>query len=609
MSGIASVVPRRAGRLALGGTRHRMLFTMALLTPLRHPRCIVFPIVAGHRAFCSHPPPPPTGSSTASDGSPLNDAFVDPDKKPDAFSSFSASASARSEKSAGSSKAGGSSAASPNPSSVEKLLFESFRIEEHIDDVKKSVYFVYSNDSIQERKVIETPKPGGPSWQRHSVWRSATLYFRVAFLPKGYPHSVSADYARWHIWQACQQVCWAFNGVMSTHALLTALGLGTATGATGLAAVVQWVLKDGLGNLGKVLFGWKFGSFLDADAKKWRYRSDFFANVGTALEISSLFVPKAFLPLAVTANLAKGVAAVAGGATRASIMKSFLQGENMADVAAKAESQMVISSLCGMLLGIAALPMVSTSNIGVLQTFLTVACAHMFFNYAALKSVHLPTLNRFRLMYVMSTFLSERAVPARDEVARKESIIWSEKEDLPFLVFGAQFRDAFRGKQDFVNPVFELFRDDGYLATLNGQALHLIFRRDVAPDVILQGIFHASCIQHVMRKYGGTRFLKRADHPAMDVEEELNLLKYTQTMTQQQFPALVKGMREQGWNTKAILVDLGTTRLDWAEAEPRPVSVATGGSPGTASSASGGGGGVGGGAAESPSTIGGKSMG
>lgn len=437
--------------------------------------------------------------------------------------------------------------------------FETFRIEEHLDDSKKYVYFVHSNHRIDEKKVVEARMRKG-----HSEWAYLALsYVKSALLPKGYPHTVSSDYKRWHFWQACQQVCSAFNGVMSTHALLTALGMGSSAGAAGTGAVAQWVLKDGLGNLGKILFGWKYGSILDSDSKKWRFRADLFFNVGVALEISTLFAPSLFLPLAVTANLAKGVAAVAGGATRASIVKSFLHGENMADVAAKAESQVVIASLCGMLMGIAALPIVSHSSFAVVQAVAISTSCHIVFNYMAVRQVYLPTLNRFRTMALMHGFLNERVVPSREEVAGLEKIMFPNEELRPVLIVGQQFRHAFAGKQDAVNPVFDLFRNDSYLLTLNRQNLHIIYRKDATSEAILRGFFHATCVQYVLNKIGGRSSYVMLRNVVLDLEEELKLLRYTQDMCHEQFPSLIKGMREKGWNINQLLIDLGPTRLDW----------------------------------------------
>lgn len=61
-------------------------------------------------------------------------------------------------------------------------------------------------------------------------------------------------------------------------------------------------------------------------------------ETAAALELSTIAAPKAFLPLACTANLAKNLAAVAASSTRAPIYRTFAKHNNLADVTAKGES-------------------------------------------------------------------------------------------------------------------------------------------------------------------------------------------------------------------------------------------------------------------------------
>ena len=51
--------------------------------------------------------------------------------------------------------------------------------------------------------------------------------------------------------------------------MLFAVGLGA--GAIPLAAAINWILKDGLGQLGGVLYGMFFASKFDSDPKRQRF--------------------------------------------------------------------------------------------------------------------------------------------------------------------------------------------------------------------------------------------------------------------------------------------------------------------------------------------------
>ena len=57
--------------------------------------------------------------------------------------------------------------------------------------------------------------------------------------------------------------------VLSTQSLLLAVGVGAST-ALPAAAALNWVIKDGFGQLGGVIFASSMGNRFDADPKRWR---------------------------------------------------------------------------------------------------------------------------------------------------------------------------------------------------------------------------------------------------------------------------------------------------------------------------------------------------
>jgi hypothetical protein len=59
------------------------------------------------------------------------------------------------------------------------------------------------------------------------------------------------------------------RAVLSTQCLLVAIGLSAST-AVPVAATVNWVMKDGLGQLGGVLFASWVGNRFDSDIKRWK---------------------------------------------------------------------------------------------------------------------------------------------------------------------------------------------------------------------------------------------------------------------------------------------------------------------------------------------------
>jgi hypothetical protein len=89
------------------------------------------------------------------------------------------------------------------------------------------------------------------------------------------------------------------------------------------AAAFTWVLKDGLGQIGGILYASRFGKNFDADIKKFRFLSIFTLNAALWIEITTLAFPKYFLLIASIANCGKNICFMLSSASRASINQRF----------------------------------------------------------------------------------------------------------------------------------------------------------------------------------------------------------------------------------------------------------------------------------------------
>jgi hypothetical protein len=89
--------------------------------------------------------------------------------------------------------------------------------------------------------------------------------------------------------------------------LLYAVGLGK--GAIPTAAAVNWVLKDGLGYLSKILLS-KFGRHFDVNPKGWRLFADLLENTAYGLEILTPVFPHLFVPIGAAAGAGRSAAAL-----------------------------------------------------------------------------------------------------------------------------------------------------------------------------------------------------------------------------------------------------------------------------------------------------------
>ena len=213
-------------------------------------------------------------------------------------------------------------------------------------------------NSIGWEKVITTPSSPACDTDNNvsisSIWDSCkkskdfteiqNLPLIHHFLPARYPSSVCPSYATYASYCFLGSVAGSSAMVLSTQALLIAVGVGDASAAP-MAGALNWVMKDGIGQLGGVIFasqlgrggldfdywrnkfqiGWlgslrermknnnnshKRGNFqrgtADSNPKRWRMVAAVALDLSTLLEICTPMMGSHwFLPMASIANIGK----------------------------------------------------------------------------------------------------------------------------------------------------------------------------------------------------------------------------------------------------------------------------------------------------------------
>lgn len=203
------------------------------------------------------------------------------------------------------------------------------------------------------------------SW---ASWNSPhTIPFLHHFLPAKYPKSVCSSYSSYATYCFLGSIAGSAGMVLSTQALLVAVGVGTQSAAP-MAAALNWVMKDGVGQLGGVLFASQLGSggmdmeywrikfrrkqqssppkkirrggnfqqgTADSNPKRWRMVAALALDLSTLLEICTpMMGPEWFLPCASVANIGKNVGFLAASASRAAIHQSLSMGGSTTPAAA-----------------------------------------------------------------------------------------------------------------------------------------------------------------------------------------------------------------------------------------------------------------------------------
>eukprot|EP01084_Bolivina_argentea_P022885 42572_1 len=290
-------------------------------------------------------------------------------------------------------------------------------------------------------------------------------------LPSGYPESVHFSYTHFCLCQFIGMTSSAAAGVISTQALLYAVGLGSA--AAPAAAALNWVIKDGLGQLGCVVFSSFVSSRFDATPKVWRMVSAVALDLSTAVELLSPLAPMYFLVIASIANVGKNISFLAASASRAAIHSSFARNENLADVTAKSGAQTVLASMLGTGMGIG-LSHIFGSEWADMAPYAMVLCGiHLAFTYWSLKPVATLTLDRQRLDIVVQAHIDGLGVLSPDDVAKKETMLSYYINDhlnrggqRPSVIFGAPFQSAIASFQEVEQIAAASFSNSATVKTI-----------------------------------------------------------------------------------------------------------------------------------------------
>ncbi|KAH8933770.1 hypothetical protein BDL97_18G047500 [Sphagnum fallax] len=388
-----------------------------------------------------------------------------------------------------------------------------------------------------------------------AVWNSLVS----AFLPEGYPNSVTPDYLPFQMWDTLQGLSTYIRSMLSTQALLGGIGVGETT-ATVVGATFQWFLRDFTGMLGSILFTLQQGSNLDSSAKQWRLAADLMNDMGMLMDLISPLFPRAFVTLLCLGSLARSVTGVASGATRAALTQHFALRKNAADVSAKEGSQETAATLVGMSMGIVVARLTSGNPVSLWVSFLLLTAFHMYANYRAVKSLCLTSLNAERTSILLQAFVSGGKVPNPRQVASQEHVLpqfstfpWLKGPRLQItLNFGAQISalKLANGWGSFPDLLGQ-FGKEQYLVTCEGQKIHVVLHKQATTQDCVRAYVHALYLSELL----GSR--STTDVTAAEAES-LSWMK-------QHFPAFLASLESSGWATDRILVLTKEWRAEWQQ--------------------------------------------
>ena len=91
---------------------------------------------------------------------------------------------------------------------------------------------------------------------------------------------------------------------LSTQVLINSLGLNISENKKyAFSAGLNWVIKDGVGQIGSIFFQAKYSHKVEKNLKEWRMKANYIWNVSFLLEMSTVMSPQNFLLIASLSNI------------------------------------------------------------------------------------------------------------------------------------------------------------------------------------------------------------------------------------------------------------------------------------------------------------------
>lgn len=395
----------------------------------------------------------------------------------------------------------------------------------------------WAKDGVMERR-----REGS---EGQSTGNSVFGLFKSVFLPQGYPESVSDDYLQYQFWDTVQAFSSSLSGTLATQASLRGVGVGNQE-ATVAAATVTWLLRDGTGMLGRILFAWQKGSKLDSEAKKWRLFADGLNDIAMFMEILAPHFPAFFTLILCTAGVFKSIVGVAGGATRAALTVHQARRDNMADISAKDGSQETLVNLAGLLVSLILIPLVTDNPVLTLSLFFLFTILHLFANYKAVRSVVMETFNEARLSIVFQQYLTDRRILSPAEANRREPVMLDFGKSVP-IKLGVRLQEAVQSP-DELNLALKGNNMPFLLGIRNGCVCVCL-----GPEATVRDEIRAMCQALWLSSRNGHP--KKQSHWEMVHESH----KLMDTM----FSSFLQGAEAAGWDVNRTLLDWDEWRVEW----------------------------------------------
>nr|CAG8569294.1 15749_t:CDS:10 [Entrophospora candida] len=412
----------------------------------------------------------------------------------------------------------------------------------------------------------QTSKSGVPEERSpvSSFMGSIKQSLSAMFLPVGYPETVHECYSKFHIWLAIETFLGSSTGVLCSQAMLSSLGLGHAEAAVG-AVAIQWVLKDGFGEIGKLFFIKRFAYSFDSHPKTWKMISEIFGITGYFLQLCTCMVkPSLFLPLASLGNAFESIQYSIFGATHMAFLRNFALSGNVGDIVAKDDAQMSLAHLLGMFCGVGLLS-ISHEPAFIFTCFAMLAPLNLYATLSLLNSANFEILNQAKLSLIAREYIDCDKVPTMEELKDREIGFgeWIKPGKSPIGVkvrLGVPASEAFRRTEDMMETL-KVLENENYLLSFQHilNTISILYHSDAESIDVIKSIIHSLKFHDLINKSSSDTKVSPDNFNKKIIES----LKESHVWTNEKFGRFVAELDHKDWQSDVIFWSDKGFRVIW----------------------------------------------
>jgi hypothetical protein len=419
-----------------------------------------------------------------------------------------------------------------------------------------------------EKKCRKWKPKSSNTTKKRRITKSMSKSMLSHILPSNYPESVQIGYAKYSMYAFLANSISTATMVLSTQQLLVAVGVGTASAAP-ISATLNWIIKDGIGQFGGILFASKVSNQnslnIDNNPKRYRMISSFAMDVSSLLEVVAPLFPRSFLFIASMANIGKNIAFLTASASRAKLHQELSRSDNLGDITAKATSQSILSSLLGTGVGICISPFVLNDFHSVLPVCIGFACINQLLTYASLQAVVIDKMNQHRLNLVLHMFFKEQLWSKEKEIgdvrnqlhprsiSHRERFVpfFHDNTNPSWMVIDSTLDQIFPNGFDEMNVLLET--NDNYIlnCTLNAneqlEKVHMIFLKNADFSDTIKAQFQAHIIHAHFDPASDNIDLKLENNVSGPLKSH-EIVKASRVHTEMLYNKFLQLLQDCGWN-------------------------------------------------------------